>query len=184
MNTWYCVPRLYCGILPTEVAEVPATFFCFSEERVDVPKAVEELITPALAQEGLELVELEWRREPVGWVLRLFLDKAGGINLDECAAWNDRLGELIDGAELISHPYSLEISSPGLDRPLRKESDFRRYIGLDCILKTTEPLGHQQNFRGKMTSVEGSNLMLYDRTSGLVAIPLDKIARAKLDTQS
>jgi ribosome maturation factor RimP len=150
---------------------------------VDITSGVEKLIAPVLQEAGLELVDVEWRREPVGWVLRLYMDKPGGFSLHDCTAWNDRLGELIDGSGLIGHPYSLEISSPGLNRPLKKREDFARFVGIDCVLKTAEPLGNQRNFHGKIISLEGETLMLYDRTSGLVRIPLEKVTQAKLDPE-
>jgi ribosome maturation factor RimP len=150
----------------------------------DLRNSIEQAVLPALAEAGLELVDLEWRREPVGWVLRFYLDAPGGISLDDCASWNDRLGEIIEAAGLIPHAYSLEISSPGLNRPLKKRGDFEKHLGISCVIKTSEPINNQRNFRGKMASLEGDKLMLVDRTSGLVGIPLDLILQAKLDPES
>jgi len=153
------------------------------QARVDIVKDIENLAVPALAEAGLELVDVEWRREPVGWVLRFYLDKAGGFSLEDASAWNHRLGDLIEGAGLITHAYSIEVSSPGLNRPLKKRGDFERFAGVECILKTREPLNNQKNFHGKIVSVEGETLKLLDRTSGLVGIPLGGIAQAKLDPE-
>lgn len=150
---------------------------------MDIVGEIEKLAVPFLAESGVELVDVEWRREPVGWVLRFYLDKTGGFSLEDCAGWNDRLGTLIDGAGLISHGYSIEVSSPGLNRPLKKRADFQKFMGIECILKTRDPINNQRNFHGKMTSLEGDDLMLLDRTSGLVRIPLDLIIQAKLDPE-
>ncbi len=150
---------------------------------MDIAKDVAAVAAPALAGEGFELVDVEWGRESTGWILRFYVDKAGGFSLEDCAAWNDRLGNLIEEAGLIGHPYSLEVSSPGLNRPLKKREDFQRFLGIECVIKTVEPLNNQRNFHGKMTSLEGDTLMLLDRSSGLVGIPIGNILRAKLDPE-
>lgn len=147
----------------------------------DITKDIEALVGPSLAEAGVELVDLEWRRESAGWVLRFTLDMAGGITLDDCAAWGRRMGEAIETAGTISHAYSLEVSSPGISRPLTKRAHFEKFLGSSCILKTKEPRNNQRNFRGIMTSLEGDVLMLLDRTSGQVGIPLGEILQAKLD---
>lgn len=147
----------------------------------DIPHNVEAAVGPALAEAGVELVDLEWRPENGGWVLRFFLDQKGGITLEDCVGWGRRLGEAIEAAGLISHEYSLEVSSPGSDRPLKKPADFERNRGSSCIIKTREPQNNQRNFRGIITALEGGVVKLQDRTSGAVGIPLENILQAKLD---
>jgi ribosome maturation factor RimP len=143
----------------------------------DVAKAVE----PVLAAAGVELVDVEYQREPSGWTLRFYLDKPGGFSLADCGDWNDRLGDAIEASGLIQHSYSLEISSPGLNRPLKKPADFERFLGIDAVVKLYAPQNGQKNFHGKMVRVENGELYLDDRTSGPVKIPLAAIASAKLD---
>jgi ribosome maturation factor RimP len=150
---------------------------------MDIVQQIDQLVRPSVEEAGLELVDIEYRREPIGWVLRFYMDKPGGLGLSDCTDWNDRLGLLIEAAGLMKNAYSLEISSPGLSRPLKKRDDFQRFIGLECVLKTLEPMNNQRNFRGKMASLEGDDLMLVDRTSGLVRIPLSAVAHAKLDPE-
>jgi ribosome maturation factor RimP len=142
---------------------------------------IERLTDPVLREAGVELVSLQFQREPLGWVLRFFLDKTGGFSLHDCTAWTNRLSDLLDTTELITHAYSLEVSSPGLQRPLRKRDDFERFAGIEAIVKTIEPLNGQKNFHGLLKGMDGDVVLLHDRTNGLVRIPLTAVASAKLD---
>lgn len=146
-----------------------------------VVQEIEQLVGPVLAQAGVELVHVEFRREPGGWTLRFYLDKEGGFSLTDCEAWNDRLGDLIEAEGLIPCAYSLEVSSPGLNRPLKKPEDFQRFLGLEAVVKLYAAVNGQKNFHGKMLELESGELYLEDRTSGPVRLPLVSIASARLD---
>lgn len=146
-----------------------------------VAEDIEARALPLLREAGIELVELQYRREGAGWVLRFILDKPGGIGLSDCAEWSHRLGECIEGWGLIVHDYNLEVSSPGLNRPLKKREDFERFAGIEAIVKTFAPINNQRNFHGRIEKIEGEDLVLLDRTNGLVRVPLAGIASAKLD---
>lgn len=146
-----------------------------------VAEDIEQNLAPVLKEAGMELVAVQYQREPTGWVLRFFLDKDGGISLDDCAHWSDRLGTLVEERRLVDGDYSLEVSSPGLQRPLRKRDDFLRFTGLEAIVKTFAPINNQRNFHGLLRGVENDDLILLDRTNGLVKVPLKDIASAKLD---
>ena len=89
-----------------------------------VAQSVESLILPVLEDLRLELVDIEYRREGKSWVLRIFIDKEGGIAVEDCTRVSHQVGDLIDIDDLIPNAYSLEVSSPGLDRPLKTEQDF------------------------------------------------------------
>ncbi len=136
---------------------------------------------PLLAEGGVESVAVEYQREPSGWVLRFFLDKAGGFSLEDCAVWSRRLGDALEPSGLLKGSFALEVSSPGLNRPLRKRQDYERYTGIDVVLKLFAPINNQRNFHGLLQGVHGNEVWLVDRTSGLVKLPLDGIAGAKLD---
>src|SRR5208337_1106508 len=88
-----------------------------------------KLFDPVIAAQGMEILEIEYRRESVGWVLRIFLDGERGISVEDCAAISRIAGDLLDVADLIHTPYNLEVSSPGIDRPLRKLDHFQKHIG-------------------------------------------------------
>lgn len=150
-------------------------------EFMTVEKEIEQLAAPVLGSAGLELVDVQFRPEESGWVLRFYIDKPGGFGLRDCQEWSDRLGQLVDESGMVSRSYSLEVSSPGLARPLKKPEDFERFKGIDAVVKTLAPIGTQRNFHGRIEGLDGDRLVLLDRTSGLVRIPLSDIASAKLD---
>jgi len=146
---------------------------------MDRVKAVADSI---LTSEDMELVEVDYRREPVGWVLRLTIDKKGGVTLDDCTRISQEMGRSLDIEDLISNPYHLEISSPGLDRPLKNERDFIRFSERSIRVKTIDPIGKQKSFKGKLRKcLEGRIEMETDM--GIVEIPLSNIARANLEVE-
>ena len=150
-----------------------------SQEIIDRVRAVANSI---LISEGMELVEVEYRREPVGWVLRLTIDKEGGVTLDDCTRISQEMGLSLDIEDLIFNPYHLEISSPGLDRPLKNERDFIRFSERHIRVKTIDPIGKQKSFKGKLRKcLEGRIEMETD--GGIVEIPLSNIARANLEVE-
>lgn len=176
-------------------------------EGVSAPKAVlpkdpvlaaariTEVAMPVVVAHGCELVDLEWRREPVGWVLRLFVENQGhdprktigGVTLETCARISRDLGTALEVDELISHAYHLEVSSPGLERPLVKAADYVRFVGLRAKVQLGVPLDAipiRKVFRGEIlgtSSAEGDVLVqLREDDLGEVALPLARIAKANL----
>src|SRR3989337_223784 len=106
-----------------------------SKEIVDRVHAIAD---PIFSNEGMELVEIEYRRESRGWVLRLYIDKEGGVTLDDCTHVNREVGRSLDVEDFITTPYTLEVSSPGLNRPLKNEKDFSRYLNHRVKVKTVD----------------------------------------------
>lgn len=141
---------------------------------------IREMAEILLGESGLELVDQEFRREGRGWVLRLFIDKPGGVSLDDCAAVSRELGDQIDVEDLIPSSYTLEVSSPGLDRPLKKEEDFLKQIGKMIELSTSAPLDGQSFFRGKMMDYQKGGLLLLADKKKIWEIPVSLIAKARL----
>ena len=150
---------------------------------------IEELILPILEDLKLELVDMEYQRENQGWVLRFFLDKEGGINLDECAGASREIAALLDVEGLVDTAYQLEVSSPGLDRPLKKLADFQRFSGSRAKIKTVLPCdpderGHKRKtFSGELQGVAEDKILLLqtDKKGGQVAFTLDQIEKANLE---
>ncbi|MDT8420563.1 MAG: ribosome maturation factor RimP [Desulfuromonadales bacterium] len=150
---------------------------------------IERLTQPILDDLGLELVELEYQRESHGWVLRFYLDKEGGINLDECADASREIAALLDVEDLLETAYQLEVSSPGLDRPLKKMADYQRFAGNRAKIKTRlscdpDQRGYQRKtFVGELRGVEGEQVLLEqtDAKGGQVAFTLDQIEKANLE---
>jgi ribosome maturation factor RimP len=149
----------------------------------EVVERVRSLAQPILTDRGLELVDVEFRRESQGWILRLYVDRAGGVTVDDCQQVSEELGDHLDVEDLIDHPYSLEVSSPGLDRPLTRESDFAVFAGKAARITTHEAIEGQRNFRGRLAGlVEGA--VLLDLPDGRrVSIPRRLIAKARLEVE-
>jgi ribosome maturation factor RimP len=143
---------------------------------------VRAIAAPILMNEGMELVEVDYRRESRGWVLRLTIDKEGGVTLDDCGRVSQQVGRELDVEDLISSPYVLEVSSPGLTRPLRSEKDFIKYCNRLIKLRTVDPINSRQQFKGKLLGVSNNQIEL-EMEEGIVQIPLAKIAKANLEIE-
>lgn len=109
---------------------------------------IESLLAPLVEQEGAEIVDVHWRQEGSKWVLRLFLDKPAGVTLDDCAYFSDRVGAFLDEKNVISRSYVLEMSSPGLDRVIKKDKDFERFSGRPVKLRLKIAEAGQRKFSG------------------------------------
>lgn len=148
-----------------------------------VVQGVEKLVLPVLQDLGLELVDIEYRREGQGWVLRIFIDREeGGVSLDDCSRVSHLTGDLIEVDDLISNSYRLEVSSPGLDRPLKKEQDFLKYKNRRIRLNTFAPIEKRRNFKGTILDFREGVLHL-EAQGGPFKIPLDNIAKANLEIE-
>ena len=122
--------------------------------REKTEKAVSELCGPVAESYGLELVQVQYRREDHGWVLRILVDRPGGVSVDECGALPREISDLLDVEDFIDNSYNLEVSSPGLDRPLTKPEDFERFTGREITLKTASPIEERRNFKGILEGIQ------------------------------
>jgi len=147
-----------------------------------VTKRVESIALPVLDELGLELVEVQYRREQSGWVLRLIIDKHDGVSLDDCAAVSREIGQLLDIEDFIDQAYNLEVSSPGLNRPLRSMTDFQRFTGRKARIKTAEPIGGEHVFIGRIQAAEGETIILDDGRRE-VSIPFSQVSKARLEVE-
>lgn len=138
------------------------------------------LAAHVLADQNMELIDLEYRREGRGWVLRLFIDKEGGITLDDCARASQEIGTVLDVEDFIGTPYSLEVSSPGLNRPLKNEKDFIKYRDYLIKVKTFDPIDNRRNFKGKLREISDGRIEM-EIDGGVVTIPLANVAKANLE---
>ena len=121
---------------------------------------VEAWITPVLGQHQFELVDVEYGREVGVWYLRCYIDKEGGITVDDCEVISRLLGEWLDKEDFIEDSYILEVSSPGLGRPLKKEKDFARSIGKDVEIRLYKAIDKQKEFTGTLTSYDADSVTL------------------------
>ncbi len=143
-------------------------------------REIETLLTPLIEQEGGELVDLQWRREGHQWVLRLFLDKQGAITLDDCAYFSDRVGALLDADDKIPQSYVLEISSPGLDRVIKKDKDFVRFSGKPVKLRLKLPENGQRRFAGALKGLNEGKVLI-QIGQDLKSFPREMIDELRLD---
>ncbi|MCE5335287.1 MAG: ribosome maturation factor RimP [Desulfobacteraceae bacterium] len=148
------------------------------EER-DTVREVWDLLQPVVDAEGMEILEVEYRRESIGWVLRVFIDSPRGVSVDDCAHISRTAGDVLDMADIIRTRYHLEISSPGLDRPLRKPEHFRNHIGDIIEVRTTVPLQGRRNFKGPLDGASAGEIDV-ECDGRSYSIPLDLIERARL----
>lgn len=127
----------------------------------------------------LEIVDVEFRREAGGRVVRVFIDKPGGVTLDDCQAMSRLLGDKLDEVDPIEDSYTLEVSSPGVERPLTKPRDFVRFAGHTVQVRTYGPVEGRRNFKGELLGLEGGAVVL--RINGEERrIPVDQVAKAHL----
>ena len=143
-------------------------------------KEVEHIVR----HEGMELVDLEYKSERSGWVLRIFIDRDGGVDLEDCAEVSKQVGMMLDVENIIQQSYTLEVSSPGLDRKLRKPEDFKRFEGRMVRIKLVQDHAGRKKFRGRLSGLEGGEVLLQDLDEGCThRLLLDEIASARLEIE-
>ncbi len=149
------------------------------DNALELIEKIPGLVEPVLTADGRELVEVEYRREATGWVLRLFIDQDGGVSIDDCAQVSRVIGDLLDVADIIPVAYHLEVSSPGLNRPLRKPEHFRSVIDKIIDVRTTILLSGRRRFKGLLREISGDQIRM-DCDGSLHEIPLQFLERARL----
>jgi ribosome maturation factor RimP len=166
---------------------VPLFFFeeteRLSKESVtDAVKAIAERVT---AGRGFELVDVEVKRRPGGELVRLYVDRDGGIGLDDLQSVSEEVSAVLDAEDPVRASYTLEVSSPGLDRPLKTEADYRRFSGRLAKVSSYEPLEGRRHWTGRILSVDGGvvSLKLEREGSTVAQIPFDKIAHGRLEVE-
>ena len=149
------------------------------DQQAQIHRQVEEICESLVVSEGMELVDLEYRREGRRWMLRLFIDKEGGVNIDDCARISRELGDLLDVKDVIPQAYVLEVSSPGLNRRIRKKEDFSRFAGQTVQLWLVSPKDGRRKIVGELVGVEGEEVVV-TASEGRFSVALEDIARANL----
>jgi len=146
-----------------------------------IAERVQELAERVAIDHGLELVHAEVAGPENKPIVRVFIDKPHGVTHDDCSDVSLHLGTILDVEDFIHASYTLEVSSPGLERGLYKRADYERFAGSDAKLKTRQPIEGQRNFRGRILGVDESDVLFEDRTNGRVRIPFDIITKANLE---
>lgn len=146
---------------------------------MELLKKLKDIVEPICEKYSYELVDLEYRREPHGWVLRVYIDKIGGVTVEDCAYISEKISKELDIKDPIPHSYILEVSSPGLDRPLKRKRDFERHIGEKVNITLLEEIEGKKKVEGKILKVDEKNVTLKVNDS-LMVIPIEKIKKAML----
>lgn len=148
-----------------------------------VTKITEQLVTPILDEKGLEFVDVEYVKEGSDWFLRVYIDSEQGVGIDECAAVSESLSEELDAGQYISRAYYLEVSSPGVERPLKKHRDFQQAIGKQVRIKTYAPIEDEKIFEGQLADCNDDEVTVIVKVKTRekrIKIPFDQIASARL----
>ncbi len=148
-----------------------------------VTDLVEKLAEPILDDMGLELVDVEYVKEGKNWFLRLFIDKETGVDIEECGLVSERLSAQLDEMDPIPHNYFLEVSSPGAERPLKKEKDFVKAIGKMIHINTYEPIDGNKSIEGRLIALDNEILTIEMKEKTRIKkieLPLNKVSKARL----
>ena len=147
--------------------------------KAPVAQLVTRLIEPGLLANGLELVDVEFKKEGKNWTLRIYIDSDSGITLADCQKVSRLAGDLLEVEEVIEPVYTLEVSSPGLNRVLKKEKDFLKYLGKKIYVQCHAPMDGRKKFTGILTGfIDQSIYLEVDRQSYM--IPLTLVSKANL----
>lgn len=149
---------------------------------VDIKEKIRKLIEIPIMQKNIELVDLEWRRENRGWVLRIYIDKPGGVTIRDCVKISELVGRILDEEDIIHHSYNLEVSSPGIERPLVKKEDFERFRGEKAKIVLKNPISGRRNFLGVILGTKG-DLILLEADNKTWEIPFSEIKKANLQPE-
>lgn len=142
---------------------------------------VEAVVSPVIEAHGLSLVDLEWRREGRRWVLRFFVDKAGGVSIGDCQRFSHEVGDVLDVSRLIEEPYDLEVSSPGLDRELRKDREFAWAMGREVRCWVREPVEGCTEFSGRLVGFTAERVTLAGAEGRTSEVPRRLVTKARLE---
>ena len=163
---------------------LPTLLFLWGKMKKDqLSDKVQGIIEPVINSLGIELADLEVGKMRGKGLLRVFIDKEEGVTIDDCETVSREIAAVLDVEDPIPYSYVLEVSSPGLDRPLRKPADFKRYKGNTIRVITTDPIDKQTFFVGKISMAGDLEVMLDLPKNNKVTIPYEIISRARLEVE-
>ena len=150
------------------------------EKREQIIRLVWQLVEPITEAESIELIEVEFQREARGWILRLYLDHENGISISDCTNISRQVSDLLDVEDIIPGAYTLEVTSPGFNRPIRRPKDFKKFVGHEVHIKTKEPYGDRRNFRGCLLEFLEDKITIKCKDDTVHEISLDNVYKANL----
>ncbi len=149
-------------------------------KREEYEAKTESFLMPLMTENNFELVDVEYVKEAGNWYLRAYIDKEGGITVDDCEIISRKLGDWLDEKDFIADSYILEVSSPGLGRPLKKDKDFNRSIGEDVDIKLYKPLNKQKDFTGTLISYDKDTVTIAQEDGAELTLNRPEIALIRL----
>lgn len=152
---------------------------CMSQKEM-YEKRTEELILPILEELSLELVDVEYVREGPDWYLRAYIDKEGGVTVNDCEAVARRMNVVLDREDYVKDSYIFEVSSPGLGRPLKKEKDFVRSMGKQVEIRTYRAIDGQKEFYGELSAYDSDTVTVTDEKGQAISFKKSDIALIRL----
>jgi ribosome maturation factor RimP len=151
----------------------------FAVDQDEVIKEVKKIASPLCEDEGIRLLHVEFQREPGGKILRLYIDKSGGVDLEDCVNISRQLSDILDIRFETKGSYRLEVSSPGSERPLQEKKDFEEAIGQMLRIRTSKKTCSQKVYKGILKEVSEHSILLL-KADEVVAIPFEGIIRARI----
>ncbi len=152
----------------------------FEERKQQIEARVSELIEPLVMYNQMELVCVEYVKGPRGPVLRLVIDRKGGVTLDDCTRISRVAGDVLDVHDPVPGSYNLEVSSPGINRPLVKEKDYERFAGEKVLIRTVSAVDGRKKFKGILKGFRDGKVIV-ETSAEEFALPLEDIAKARLN---
>ena len=149
--------------------------------RHSIDERIREIAARVAADNDLELVHVEAKGTKANLTIQVFIDKPGGVTHEDCVSVSRRMEAILDAEDFIPSAYLLEVSSPGLERGLYSLRDFEKFAGSLAKVRTHTPFDGQRNFRGRIGSVEGEEIVFEDKTNGTVQFPYNTVAKANLE---
>jgi ribosome maturation factor RimP len=150
-----------------------------SSEKLSINEKIQRLVRPIVEAEEMELVDVEYKKGSNS-VLRIFIDKPEGVNVSDCTKISTQVGAFLDIEDLIENNYVLEVSSPGLDRPLKNKADYDRNKGKLIKVSLYAPLEGKKTFIGRIISADDQKVILKEKSDKVIDIPFAAIAKGKL----
>ncbi len=162
---------------------LPTLLFYRLMDIKDLEIRVREIIEPVIRDMGMDLESIEMTKMARRFLLRIFIDKEGGVTIDDCERVSRDVEAVLDVEDLIPYSYTLEVSSPGLDRPLRNPADFKRFFGKTARVITSSPIENQTFFVGEISETGDEYVVLLLPKDRKVVIPYKDISRARLEVK-
>lgn len=144
--------------------------------REEYERKTEELLLPVLEEYNFELIDVEYVKEGSGWYLRAYIDKEGGITVNDCEAVARRMNPVLDELDYIEGSYTFEVSSPGLGRQLKKEKDYIRNLGKDVEIRTYRPIRHTKEFKGALKAYDNKTVSIVTEEEETLTFEKNEIA--------